>query len=98
MEYDVYSHTEDSFQEGFEFSLVGNFQLISNIRFSTNSDILFPFDKDKEPRIDSDNIVNLRLLKYLSIDYIANLSYTKGVDDYVVIKHSVFLRFTYTLY
>ncbi len=91
----VYKELESKYQKGTEVSLNGNFQIFSNLTYSTNADLLFPFDKKLSSTINWENAFNLRLLNAVSLDYRINLDYDKDKKNYVQMDHSLFLRFTY---
>ena len=83
---------------GTEVSLVGSFQLPFNLTYSTNADFLFPFSKDDDYSMEWENVINLKLFKYISLDYKLKLeNKIQEEDEYIVEKHSLFLRVTYFL-
>ena len=79
--------------------MIGNFQLPFNVSYSTNAEALFPFDEKDSNVFEWENTLSLKLLKYISIDYKLNLEYKEPEygDNYLVEKHSLFLRITYIL-
>ncbi len=99
VEHRTYTELESEDKRGTEVSLVGNFQLPFGLTYSTNADLLFPFDKNYFTTIEWENSINLRIIKYISIDYKLNLENKKPEvgDEYLVTKHSLFLRVTYIL-
>ncbi|MBN2461323.1 MAG: membrane integrity-associated transporter subunit PqiC [Candidatus Cloacimonetes bacterium] len=99
IEYRTYMEEESTDTRGTEVSLVGNFQLPFGITYTTNADFLFPFKKEDITTLEWENIVNLRLFKYISLDYKLKLENKKPEvgDEYIVKKHSLFLRITYIL-
>ncbi len=96
--YNVYQQNKSNYQEGIEISLLGNFQILRDVSYNTNADILFPFDKESSKSVDWEQTVNLKLFKYLSVDYRLNISYNKDVSDWFVLNQNLFLRVTYFLY
>jgi hypothetical protein len=96
--YNVYQQNKSNFQEGIEISVLGNFQLFRDVSYNTNADILFPFDKQSSKSIDWEQTANLKLFKYLSVDYRFNISYNKDVSNWFILNHNLFLRITYFLY
>ena len=92
---DVYREMDSLTQKGTEFSANGNFQILRDLNYTTNADLLIPFDKNESETFEWENILNLRMFKYISWDYRLNISYNKNVRDYVMVDHSLFLRFTY---
>ena len=87
------------YQKGTEISLIGNFRLPLKLTYSINTDILIPFDKNLSTTIEWENVFNLKLIKYLSIDYKLKLK-TKNPEegtDYITREHSLFLRISYIL-
>ncbi|PID29364.1 MAG: hypothetical protein CSB55_01940 [Candidatus Cloacimonadota bacterium] len=102
-EYQVYSEKKDEEASGIEISMVSNFQLPFDITLDSNADILIPFENGKSASWDWENILNIKLIKHVSIDYKLDLSYsdesnTENSNDYIVQNHSVFLRLSYFLY
>ena len=95
--YQLYREMDDIFNRGTEVSLVGNFNLPFNLSYMTNADILFPFDANENITVDWENVFNLRLFKHISIYYKLNLQNKKGEDqnEYILNRHSLFLRLTY---
>lgn len=84
---------------GTELSLVGSFQLPFNLSYSSYADFYFPFDDNDEYTFEWENSFNLKLFKYISLDYKYNIE-KMGEDsgiDYLVRTHSLFLRVTYFL-
>jgi len=99
IEHRIYNEEESSDTQGVEVSMVGNFQLPFGITYSTNADFLFPFKENETNSMEWENAINLRLLKYISIDYKLKLEnkLPEMGDEYIVMKHSLFLRITYIL-
>ncbi len=96
--YKVYKEEESSYDEGIEASLVGDLQILRNVNYSLSADFLFPFEADKNYTMDLENIFNVKLFKYISLDY--RLKFSKESDtkaDYITTQQSLFLRFTYLL-
>jgi len=92
--YQVYEAIDDVFDKGTEFSANGNFQIFRNLNYTLTADVLLPFDSNKAT-YEMENILNLRLFKYVSWDYRLNLKYNENERDYTQIEHTLFLRFTY---
>jgi len=92
---EVYRELDSIYQEGIEFSINGNFQILRNLNYSMIGDILQPFNKDMTDTYEMENIFNLRMFKYISLDYRLNLSYNKNVREYLYLDHSLYLKFTY---
>jgi hypothetical protein len=99
VEYKIFSRVEDVYKNGTEISLVANFKLPYDITYNTNFDYLLPFDKHKDYSMEWENLFNLKLLKYVSIDYRLKLENRKqeNSDTYISADHSLFLRLTYFL-
>ncbi|MCD4796513.1 MAG: PqiC family protein [Candidatus Cloacimonetes bacterium] len=99
IEHRTYNEMESESKTGIELSIEGDFQLPLNLTYSTNADFLFPFSKEDDYSMEWENIINLKLFKYISLDYkltFKNKQLEIG-DDYIVTKHSLFLRITYFL-
>jgi hypothetical protein len=99
IEYKVYREEESAYYEGVEASLVGDLQILRNVNYSLTADFLFPFDKEKSYTMDFENIFNIKLFKYISLDY--RLKFftldTETQKDQIRNEQSLFLRFTYLL-
>ena len=97
--YVLYTEEESSYYEGIEASMVGDLQILGNINYSLTADFLFPFAADKNYTMDIENILNVKLFKYISLDYRLKF-YTResdALEDYISTQQSLFLRFTYLL-
>ena len=93
--FDVYRELESVYQRGTEFSANGNFQILRNLNYTTIADLLIPFDSNRSESYEWENILNLRMFKYISWDYRLTLSYNSNIRDYAMLDHALFLRFTY---
>lgn len=86
-------------QRGTEVSIVGNFQLPLNLTYYTNADFLIPFNGEGSTTFDWENVFNIKLFKYISID--DRIRFRNKVDennkDYIEYRHALFLRLTYFL-
>ncbi len=86
-------------KRGTEVSIVGNFQLPLNLTYYTNADFLIPFNSDDTPTVDWENVFNIKVFKYISID--DRIRFRNKVDennkDYLEYRHALFLRLTYFL-
>ncbi|MCK5520170.1 MAG: hypothetical protein KAI81_03580, partial [Candidatus Marinimicrobia bacterium] len=99
IEYHVYREWNDFDQDGTEISFVGNFQLPFNILYYTDADILIPFDTSVPYTFDWEHNINLRLFRYISIDYKLRLRNIRqdNQSEYIAKRHALFLRLTYML-
>ncbi len=97
LNYRVYLEEESVYKEGTEISVVGNFQLPFNLSYSTNADFLFPFEKGEKNSMEWENVFNIKLFKYISLDYKIKLRNKQVEDDYIISEHTLFLRVTYIL-
>jgi len=94
-----FDELQSEYIEGTEVSILGSFQLPLNLTYTTNADFLFPFDQKENISMEWENIFNLKLFKYVSIDYklkFENQEQDVG-DDYIMMEQSLFLRLTYIL-
>ncbi len=96
--FQVYRELESVHSQGTELSLVGNFRLPLGLSYSLNADVLIPFDKSANKVLEWENDFNLRLFRYISIDYKLKLK-NRVTDDgsYISEDHKLFLRWTYFL-
>lgn len=97
--YDIYVEQPSEYKEGIEASAVGNFQLPFNLSYATTADVLFPFGKDESTSVEWENIFNLRLSRYVSLDYKLKLENKQPEEgkEYIVREHSLFLKVSYFL-
>ncbi len=97
--YNIFQEQLSTYQKGTEISLIGNFKLPLNLAYSLNADFLIPFEKSNSTTIEWENILNLKLTKFLSIDYKLKLKnkHPEEGADYLTKEHSLFLRISYIL-
>ncbi|HHE38688.1 MAG TPA: hypothetical protein ENL20_08970 [Candidatus Cloacimonetes bacterium] len=95
----IYREQESVNKEGLELSLIGSFLLPFNLTYTTNADVLFPIEKEENISMEWENIFNLKLFKYISLDYKLKFENQEqdGGDDYIMMEQSLFLRLTYIL-
>lgn len=98
-EYREYHEIDSESKTGTEISVVGSFILPWNISYSTNADFLFPFGEEEDYTMEWENVFNLRLLKYISLDYKLKLIHKMPdmSDDYISRNHTLFLRISFFL-
>jgi hypothetical protein len=94
-QYDIYRELPNAFQRGIEFSSNGHFQILRNLNYTMNFDMLLPFGDSDSANYEMENIFNLRMFRHISWDYRVNLSYNERLRDYLLIDHTLFLRLTY---
>jgi len=97
--YKIWNAQNSLNKRGTEVSIVGNFQLPFNLTYYTNADFLIPFANDETTTIDWENVFNIKVFKYISID--DRIRFRNKVDendkDYLEYRHALFLRLTYFL-
>ena len=97
--YKIWNAQNSLNKRGTEVSIVGNFQLPFNLTYYTNADFLIPFEGDETTTIDWENVFNIKVFKYISID--DRIRFRNKVDennkDYLEYRHALFLRLTYFL-
>lgn len=99
VEHRIYTEKESTDQTGTEVALVGSFKLPLGLDYSLNADFLFPFDTKESMIMEWENSFNLKLFKYISLDYKLQLE-NKNPDiggEYIADTHTLFLRITYIL-
>jgi hypothetical protein len=99
VDYEILAEQPSNYRKGMETSKIGLFQLPFDISYTVDADFLFPFDKNESITMEWENILNVKLFKYISLDYklkIKNQIPEDG-DEYFVQYHSLFLRVTYFL-
>ncbi len=92
--YEYYSEDPTSWDHGIESTLVFSaVNLLSFLSFNSTIDLLFPMDaEERSTRLDSENRINIRLYRNLSLDIKVNVQYDKSKKDWVVYDSSSFLR------
>jgi len=95
--YKLFKAQESLQKRGAEVSVIGNFQLPLNLTYYTNADFLFPFRSDEMATIEWENVLNLKLFKYISVDYRLRLrnKQDESGKEYIVNRHALFLRINY---
>ncbi|MEF3695332.1 MAG: ABC-type transport auxiliary lipoprotein family protein [Candidatus Cloacimonadota bacterium] len=95
LEYDIYREDDDNIATGIESTFIFSALNLLNL-FSINStfDVLFPMigDKDNKVKFESDNRLNIRLFRNISLDLKANIRYDAANNDYMLYDYSSFLR------
>ena len=94
---DKYIALENSMTEGTELSAVATFKLPIDLSYTTSAEILVPFEKNEPISAEWENSFDLRLFKYVSLNYklkLRNRTVDQGAD-YWLTEHSLFLRVTY---
>lgn len=94
VEHLTFKEQENLITTGTEFSLIGDFELPLGLSYSINADLLLPFAEDEDYSIEWENVFNLKLFKYISLDYKLNLE-NQADKDYFITNHSLYLRITY---
>jgi ABC-type uncharacterized transport system auxiliary subunit len=99
IEFREYHELDSVSKTGTELSIVGNFLLPFNVSYNTNADFLFPFEDEENYTMEWENVFNLRLFKYISLDYKLKLTHKmpEASSDYISSNHTLFLRLTYIL-
>lgn len=92
-----YSEVESFYQAGAEGTIVFTARLPGWAVYSTDLELFAGFDAITRPSFEWRNTVTLRLTKFLSVNYFANLDYLPLVVDNLQLEHSVVLRASWTI-
>ncbi|MCF7794202.1 MAG: PqiC family protein [Candidatus Cloacimonetes bacterium] len=94
-----FKETKSESKTGMEVSLVGNFTLPWDLTYNINADFLFPFGEEQDYTMEWENVFNMKLFRYISLDYKLKLIHKipEAASDYIALNHSLFLRVTYFL-
>ena len=94
LNYDLYQENPTTNTQGIETSLlIGINNLFNFINLSSTTDVLFPLGvTDKTTIYECDNLININLLRNISIDLKVNIKYNKALKDYVQTDYSSILR------
>ncbi len=66
---EVWREQKSTHKTGIEVSAVGSFSLPYGLTYTSSADLLFPFEQDTPVSLEWENILDLRLLRYLSLEY-----------------------------
>ena len=94
-----YVEEDDDITQGTELSLIASFQLPINLSYTTSAEVLIPFQQDETLSFEWENSLDLRLFKYLSLNYKLKLLNKKPeqAEEFLLSEHSLFLRLTFFL-
>ncbi|HOH46706.1 MAG TPA: ABC-type transport auxiliary lipoprotein family protein [Candidatus Cloacimonadota bacterium] len=95
LEYDVYKEDDDNIATGIESTFIlSALNLFGLFSINSSFDVLFPMigDRDNKVKYESDNRLNIRLFRNISLDLKANIRYDTANNDYVLYDYSSFLR------
>lgn len=92
--YEVYREAADKSDKGIESTIIFSAQnLFKFLSVNSAFDVLFPMGAEaSEAKYESENRVNIKLLRNISIDIRANLIYDKSTKDYLLYDYSSYLR------
>jgi hypothetical protein len=95
---EVYNEQETTYQTGIEVSALGDVSLPLGLTYTLSSEALFPFD-GTSISLDVENIVDLRLLKYVSLEYTFALKnrVSEPSGQPFVFDHKLVLRAIYVI-
>ena len=93
-----YEEKKDNTQQGMEISLVSNYQLPFRVTLNSNADVLIPFDSNNYLSYEWENVLNMKFIKGVSLDYTFKINKNEEIDDYIVTDHEIFLRLTYIIH
>lgn len=88
---------DDAYQYGAEATFVGSLRITRWVLVTTELEVLEPFTDWKQPIIDWDSNVGLRLASFLSINYIYRLLWDRSRSDYLQTEHRVLLRLSWQI-
>jgi hypothetical protein len=84
-------------QEGLEGTVVLTARLPGWAVYSTDLEVFADFNTFDRPSLEWRNTVTVRLTKFLSINYFANVDFLPQVVDNVQLEHSVVVRAAWTI-
>ncbi|MBW6513372.1 MAG: PqiC family protein [Candidatus Syntrophosphaera sp.] len=92
--YDVYRESKDQSNHGLESTLVLTaINLLNFLTVNSSFDVLFPLNKaGGDPSFDSENRVNFRIYRNVSLDMKLNFHYDTSKNDWVVYDFGSYLR------
>lgn len=97
-QYFKYDILESEYKKGTELSLVGSMRFPFDLTYNTDAYILFPFDKSINKTVEWENTFNMKIFKYVSLEYKLKLENKElNNEEYIYSEHSLFLRLTYIL-
>lgn len=87
----------DAYQYGLETTVVASLRLTRWVLATTEFEFLEPVDDPKNPIIDWETTVGLRLVSFVSLNYIFKLLSDVERSDHLQTEHRVLLRFTWDI-
>ncbi|HNX36793.1 MAG TPA: ABC-type transport auxiliary lipoprotein family protein [Candidatus Cloacimonadota bacterium] len=94
LNYLIYREGKNTLTKGLESTMIFSAQNIFRfLSINSTFDVLFPIGKEaSDAKYESDNRINFRILRNISIDIRANLIFDKEIKDYILYDYSSFLR------
>lgn len=92
--YDIYHEKPNLSFHGIESTLVlSAVNILNFMRINSSFDMLFPFSsEDHSARFESENRINFRIYRNISLDLRLNVQYDKSQKDWVVYDYGTYLR------
>ncbi len=102
---EAYVKQETRYPTGFEVTAVGSVILPYGLSYSSSLEVFFPFQRDSSALLEWENVLALRLLKYLSLEYTLTFNnrykesppYPFFDTRYFIFDHKLVLRATYVI-
>lgn len=94
IKYDIYREKQYMDFHGIESTLVlSAVNILNFIRVNSSIDVLFPFSsEDRSPRFESENRINFRIYRNISLDLRLNVQYEESQKDWIVFDYGTYLR------
>ena len=101
----VWREQETTYKTGIEVSAVGSVSLPNGLTCTSSADLLFPFEQGSPVSLEWENILDVRLLRYLSLEYTFLLKnryeesspYSFWDGRSFILDHKLVLRATYVI-
>lgn len=92
------SQGDDLSQLGIELALVGQISITRWVLWKVEFDLFEPFDRPKDPFLQLDSTVALRLASFASLNYTVLLRDDPALRDELQVDQAVLLRFAYKIF
>ena len=96
----TFTELDDRFEKGLIFSAGGDFQITKNITYTSNANLFYSLDAEKEYNLKWENDIMFKLFRYMSIDYNFTMTYDYNnySDNYLVYDNRIALELSYFLH
>ncbi len=91
----VYKQLSNSQLTGYELSYFSQIYPFNNVYIITEFDMIYPFSAGKKRAYELENIINLRLLNNISLDYTIRIKQDKNISNIIKKEQIILIRYSY---